>query len=79
MRESSGSSPSVVAEAHRRLQRSSYPSHRRLECRFHGGVLTIQGRVPSYYLRQIAWALVADLRGIDEFVDRMEVDQTFSH
>lgn len=78
-RDSRGDSLSVAAEAQRRLQQSSYPSHRRLECRFHGGVLTIQGRVPSFYLRQVAWALVTGVRGIDEFVDQMEVDQKFGH
>ncbi|HEX5444494.1 MAG TPA: hypothetical protein VFW87_11715 [Pirellulales bacterium] len=64
---------STGAEAQRRLQNSSYPSHRRLRCSFRAGVLIVQGRVPSYYQRQMAWALVADLDGIDRFVDRVEV------
>lgn len=64
---------SVVDQANRRLQRSPYLSHRRLRCSFREGVLTLDGRVSSYYLRQMAWALVADLEGIAEFVDRIEV------
>lgn len=61
------------AEAQRRLQCSSYPAHRRLRCSFRAGVLIVQGRVPSYYVRQLALALVADLDGVDQFVDRLEV------
>lgn len=52
-----------------------YPAHHRLRCSFRAGVLVVQGRVSSYYMRQMVWALVADLEGIDEFVDRVEVVQ----
>ena len=69
---------SVVAVAERRLQNSSYPSHRALRCTYRNGVLTLHGRVSSYYLRQTACALVADLEGIVELVDRIEVvERTF--
>lgn len=64
---------SVVAAAERRLQASSYPSHRKLQCDYRAGVLTLHGCVSSYYLRQMACALVADLEGIEELVDRIEV------
>ena len=64
---------SVVAAVERRLQTSSYPSHRKLHCGYRAGVLTLHGRVSSYYLRQMAFALVADLAGFDELVDRIEV------
>lgn len=65
--------PATGVEAQRRLQNSPYPSHRRLRCSFRAGVLIVQGQVSSYYLRQMAWALVADLDGVDQFVDRVEV------
>ncbi|MGH7140441.1 MAG: hypothetical protein ACREHD_32300 [Pirellulales bacterium] len=65
--------PSTGAEAQRRLQNSPYPAHHRLRCSFRAGVLIVQGQVSSYYMRQMAWALVADLDGIDQFVDRVEV------
>lgn len=64
---------STGAEAQHRLENSPYPAHRRLQCDFRAGVLIVQGQVSSYYLRQMAWALVADLDGIDRFVDRVEV------
>lgn len=64
---------STGAEAQRRLQNSPYPSHRRLHCDFRAGVLIVRGQVSSYYLRQMVWALVGDLDGMDRFVDRIEV------
>ncbi|HET6881619.1 MAG TPA: BON domain-containing protein [Pirellulales bacterium] len=66
-------SSAIVAQAERRLQASSYPSHRCLRCSFREGVLTIEGRVSSYYLRQLACALVVNLEGVERVVDRMEV------
>ena len=65
--------PSVAEQVQRRLETSPYPLHRHLRCTFRNGVLTLHGRVSSYYLRQMAWALVADLKNIEEFVDRIEV------
>lgn len=68
-----GQWPSTGSEAQRRLQNSPYPAHRRLRCSFRAGVLIVQGQVSSYYLRQMAMALVADLDGVDQFVDGVEV------
>lgn len=67
------SAPRIAAEAERCLHKSSYPSHRGLRCAFRDGVLTLEGRVPSYYSRQMACALVANLEGVESVVDRMEV------
>ena len=65
---------SGVAQAARdRLAGSSYPALRTLRCSFHEGVLTLRGRVPSYHMRQVAWKLVGELPGVEEFVDRLEV------
>ena len=64
---------STCAEAQRRLQNSPYPAHRRLRCDFRAGVLIVRGQVSSYYLRQMVWALVGDLDGMDRFIDRIEV------
>lgn len=65
--------PRVAVEAERRLKQSSYPSHRGLRCGFRDGVLTLEGRVSSYYSRQMACAMVSDLEGVECVVDRMEV------
>ncbi|HVX12761.1 MAG TPA: BON domain-containing protein [Pirellulales bacterium] len=63
----------IVEQARHRLQASPYPSHRQLRCSFRDGVLTVDGHVSSYYLRQMAWALLADLEAVEEFVDHIEV------
>ena len=66
---------SAGIEAQRRLQNSPYPAHRHLRCSVRAGVLIVQGRVSSYYVRQMVWPLVADLDGVDQFVDRVEVTE----
>jgi len=42
-----------------RLRRSAYPALRHISCAFGAGVLTLRGRLPSYYLKQVAQAVVA--------------------
>lgn len=68
--------PSIVAQAEQRLRKSSYPAHRRLRCSFHEGVLTLSGRVSSFHQRQVACQLVANLAGVEELADRLEVVET---
>jgi osmotically-inducible protein OsmY len=63
----------VAQAARERLAGSSYPALRALRLSFHEGVLTLRGRVPSYHMRQVAWKLVGELPGVEEFVDRLEV------
>jgi osmotically-inducible protein OsmY len=63
----------VAARARDRLRTSAFPSHRRLRCSFREGVLTLRGRVPSFYHRQTACALVADVEGVQQIDDRLEV------
>lgn len=48
----------VVAQAAAELRRSSYADLRRVVCEFRNGALTLTGRVPSYYQKQIAQTLV---------------------
>lgn len=57
----------------RRLQTSPYLSIRRVTCRFHEGMLRLQGRVPSYYLKQIAQTMVLEMDGVDEIDNQLEV------
>jgi hypothetical protein len=55
------------------LRRSAYFELRNVSCDFSGGVLTLQGRVPTYYLKQLAQASVADVPGVVEIDNRVEV------
>ena len=48
----------VVAQAAAELRRSSYAAVRRVVCDFRDGVLTLTGRVPNYYQKQIAQTLI---------------------
>ena len=63
----------VEANVRWKLQRSRYPLVRRVSCEFHEGVLTLRGRVSSYYLKQIVQTLVYRLDGVVELNNRVEV------
>ena len=43
----------IAETARTTLRRSAYSELRNLSCDFSGGVLTLTGRVPSYYLKQL--------------------------
>jgi osmotically-inducible protein OsmY len=55
------------------LQQSAYTEIRELSCDFNGGVLTLRGRVPTYYLKQVAQEAVADVPGVIEVCNGVEV------
>ena len=55
------------------LRQSSYFELRDVACEFSGGILTLRGRVPSYHLKQLAQASVADVPGVVEVHNRVEV------
>jgi hypothetical protein len=63
-----------IAEiAQQALRRSSYFELREVCCDFSGGILTLRGRVPSYHLKQMAQASVAEVPGVVEVNNRLEV------
>ncbi len=51
----------VVVEVRRKLRDSGYPPLGRLTCRVAEGQITLQGRVPSFYLEQVAQTLAASI------------------
>jgi osmotically-inducible protein OsmY len=55
------------------LRRSSYFELHNVSCDFSGGILTLRGRVPTYHLKQLAQASVADVPGVVEVHNRLEV------
>ena len=55
------------------MRRSGYSELRRVACDFQDGVLTLRGRVFSYHLKQLAQALVLELKGVRELDNRLEV------
>jgi hypothetical protein len=55
------------------LRRSAYFELRSVSCDYSGGVLTLHGSVPTYHLKQLAQASVADVPGVVEIHNRVEV------
>jgi hypothetical protein len=62
-----------MREAMQRIQRSAYLPLRNLSCDCRQGVLVIRGRVPTYYLKQLAQTLISGLEGIREVENLIEV------
>jgi len=60
--------------AYTELAKCGYAALRRVRCEYHEGVLTLRGRVSSYYLKQIAQCVMH--RRLDDMVvvnNRLEV------
>ena len=55
------------------LRRSVYPEIRRVTCEFHEGMLFLRGRVSSYYLKQVAQAVVLKMGSFEELNNQLEV------
>jgi len=60
-------------EAEHRLWGSGYLALRDVSCEVQAGIMRLQGRLPSYYLKQMAQALVADLEGVRRVVNLIEI------
>ena len=63
----------VAQQAQRRLSSSDYYSMRSVRCEYHEGVLTLRGRLPSFYLKQIAQTLVVSVHGVETVSNRVDV------
>ena len=63
----------IAEVAQAALRRSAYFELHSVSCDFSGGILTLYGRVPTYYLKQLAQASVADVPGVIEIHNRVEV------
>ena len=63
----------VEANVTSKLQHSCYRQVQCVSCEFHEGVLTLRGRVSSYYLKQIVQSLVLRMDGVVEVNNRVKV------
>jgi osmotically-inducible protein OsmY len=63
----------IAKLAERRLQESGYCCLRRVSCHYHEGVLALRGRVPSFYLKQVAQTVVRQIEGVIEILNQVEV------
>ena len=60
-------------EAEDRLRRSGYLALSDVSCDARDDVLYLRGRLPSYYLKQIAQAVAAEVGGARRVVNRFDV------
>ena len=65
----------IAAAAKADLRLSPYPELWRVTCEYHEGILTLRGRVSSYYMKQIAQTIVQHVDGVERVVNRVEVVQ----
>jgi len=63
----------VQAAALARLRTSGYSQLRCVSCEFHEGMLTLRGRVATYYMKQLAQERVRTLDGVAGINNRLEV------
>ncbi len=63
----------VTHQATNRLGQSSHLFLRHLKCNAVEGVLFIEGKVPSFYLKQTAQSLVQSIEGVERVINRLEV------
>lgn len=55
------------------LYQKGYPHHRTLEIMTDQGTVTIQGTLPTYYLRQVAVECVKSVQGVEKVCDKIQV------
>lgn len=55
------------------LQTSPYRQLRRLKCDYEDGVLTVAGRLPSFYLMQLAQTMLINVVGVERVENRIEL------
>lgn len=54
---------SVLRELRRQLENCPYAAVKELRCEFHDGVVTIRGRLPTFYTHQVALGIVTKVVG----------------
>ncbi len=66
--------PMSVAELAERLLRSSpYLALRNITCDSVDGILVLRGYLPTYYLKQMAQAIVFHIEGVTQVINEIEV------
>jgi osmotically-inducible protein OsmY len=63
----------IAVAAKRRIVHQPHLSAQRIWCDFDDGNLFLRGQVPSFYFKQLAQEAVADLEGVNQVVNEIEV------
>lgn len=64
---------SVERLAKNRLAQTGYPRLRTVECSFQNGTMTLRGRVPSYYHKQLAQEALRHVTHVRQLINQIEV------
>src|SRR5262245_39312834 len=65
--------PGIGELAEGRLRSNSYLALKNVSCEGHDRVLTLRGCLPSYYLKQVAQAVVAEVNGVERIDNQIDV------
>ncbi len=65
---------SVVEEVRSQLRGNPYQAVKQVSCEYRDGTLILRGRLPSYYLKQVAQTAVARVPGVERVVNHIEVE-----
>lgn len=70
-----GRADDTLEQVHERLSQSCHFSRhwREIVCDFDDGILTLRGRLPSFYLKQILQSIVKDVPGIARVNNQVDV------
>ena len=63
----------ILHEAESKLHASSHLFARTVQCDYDGGVLRLLGKVPSFYLKQTAQALIQGIEGVERIDNALTV------
>ena len=63
----------IAQAAKERLNLAAYPPVRNVSCEYHDGVLVLHGQVPTFFQKQLAQEAVANLDGVRQVVNQVEV------
>ena len=69
----------VVLIAEQRLRGCSWLVLQEVACCCAGGMLRLTGRVPTYFLKQVASAAVSNIAGVSQVVNDIEVVNSSRH
>lgn len=63
----------IVDQACQALRTSGYTQLRHLQVSFEHGRMTLQGQLPTYYLKQVAQSVIQDVAGVREIDNDVKV------
>jgi osmotically-inducible protein OsmY len=73
MEQTASPSCAIAATAEARFQESPYRALRAITCKAEQGVLVLEGRLSSFFQKQLAQELVANIEGVVQVVNHIEV------